>query len=366
MNIADSKFKESLRIIWAVAAKDVADAIKNRAIASVILGVTFLILSAQALPLLLKLDTTPRVIIYDAGDSRLVAELSSTDRLNVQEVPSRQEMEVALGEGSEAVLGLVIPSDFDQTLESGSPANLDGYFVHWVSRSEADEVEAAVEQQIAELAGQPVHISTEGNVVYPRPDSDGRPYMIALSLVATIISIGMVMVPYLILEEKETRTIDALMVSPASVNQVVIGKALAGSVYCLASGGVVLLLNLSMITHWGLMILTVFCGALLAVSLGLLMGSLFDNMQNMSLWLVLPMIVLLIPLFLINTMSQSWPAILRAALPWVPSVSLSKVIRISMSNNVPVPEVLLNLGGVVGSAVLLLAVVAWILSRSDR
>ena len=40
---------------------------------------------------------------------------------------------------------------------------------------------------------------------------------------------ALVLVPYLMLEEKQTRPMDTLLVSPATAGQVVLGKALAGA-----------------------------------------------------------------------------------------------------------------------------------------
>ena len=59
--------------------------------------------------------------------------------------------------------------------------------------------------------------------------------MIATVLVIVLATIGGFMVPYLILEEKQTHTMEVLLVSPASVSQIGTGKALAGLFYCLAA-----------------------------------------------------------------------------------------------------------------------------------
>jgi ABC-2 type transport system permease protein len=369
MNTIGCEFSGSLRghvrIIGAIAAKDILDAIKNKTTVSVILGVAVLMLSSQAMPLIVKVSSVHRVVVYDAGESRLVPELKKNRQLRLIKASSQQEMEEILGEASGAMLGLALPADFDQALESDRPPELSGYFAHWVSRSDAIEEQAFFEAQLTELAGGPVRVNIEGNVVYPQPDSDGQPYMFSTVLVVAIITISAFLVPYLMIEEKETKTMDALLVSPASIGQVVIGKAIAGLVYGLAAAGVVIAFNQALVVHWGLVILAAFCGASFAVAIGLLLGSIFDNPQNMSLWVSLIFIVLLMPVFLAMT-RLNLPGILRTIMPWIPSAALAQVFRISFSGSVPLDQVLSNLGIVVGSAMLLLVAVVRIVRRSDR
>ena len=73
--------------------------------------------------------------------------------------------------------------------------------------------------------------------------------MISLSLAVVIITIGIILVPFLMIEEKENHTIEALMVSPAIYSQIVIGKAIAGTFYCLVAAAIVLLVNYAVIAQ---------------------------------------------------------------------------------------------------------------------
>ena len=50
--------------------------------------------------------------------------------------------------------------------------------------------------------------------------------MLILNTVSLIMIMGLMLVPSLLLEEKQTKTMDALLISPANIAQVVIGKAL--------------------------------------------------------------------------------------------------------------------------------------------
>jgi ABC-type Na+ efflux pump permease subunit len=169
----------------------------------------------------------------------------------------------------------------------------------------------------------------------------------------------------LIFEEKQTKAVDALLVSPASSEQVVIAKFLTGLFYCLLGAAVVLVLNSSLITHWWLAILGIIVGSFFTVGVGILLGSIFEVRQQLMLWGFMIFIPLLLPLFL-SIMSNILPKTLIDVIAWLPTVALDKVFRISFSAQAPLvqfgPQLLL----VACYAAFFFTLVVWVLRRSDR
>ncbi|NIV39073.1 MAG: hypothetical protein GWN58_59555, partial [Anaerolineae bacterium] len=93
MNNTRTNARERMRIIWAIAAKDIVDAIKNKTVITIVLGMATMMLSVQAFPLLLKLSATPRAIVYDAGTppdsaSPLISAMAEDGRYRITEVDS--------------------------------------------------------------------------------------------------------------------------------------------------------------------------------------------------------------------------------------------------------------------------------------
>ena len=201
--------------------------------------------------------------------------------------------------------------------------------------------------------------------IYPRPAAEGFTGMAAGVIAMVTVIVGVFLVPYLLVDEKETRTMDALLVSPASIGQVVFGKAIAGTFYCLAATAVALAFNQALVVNWGLAVLATLCGTLFAVAVGLLIGSLFDLPPHVNAAGAVVLGVLLMSAFLAD-FASNWPALLRTLISWLPSVALVKVLRISFSNVVPVQQVLLNLMATIAPAVVLLAIVVWRIRRLDR
>jgi ABC-2 type transport system permease protein len=357
--------RESWRIIGAIAAKDIADAVRNKTIIGVIIGVAVLMLSSQALPLITRLSTTHRIAAYDPGASRVIQALKRGSDISLVRVSSKEELEEFLGESTGVVLGVDVPAGFDQVLDAGQPAELEGYFVHWVGTADRTQAVSFFEAQLTRLAGQPVRINASDHTVYPGPDSDGQPFLASISLVVTILTMGVVLVPFLIIEEKETKTMDALLISPASIGQVVVGKAIAGMIYGIAAAAVVFAFNRMVVVHWGWSILATLAGTLFAVAVGLLMGSIFENPQNLNIWLSFAFALLLVPV-LLDVTALPLPGLLDAVMPWIPSAALAKAFRLSFAGNIPLARFLEPSGYVTAWAVLLLGGVTWIVRQSDR
>ena len=97
-----------------------------------------------------------------------------------------------------------------------------------------------------------------------------------------VFSTALLLIPHLMLEEKQTKTLDALLTSPASPGQVVLGKALAGFFYILVIGGLALALFSLYIVHWGLALAAFLGYALLAIGLGLAVGSFIKSAETIG------------------------------------------------------------------------------------
>ncbi|MFL7807013.1 MAG: ABC transporter permease [Anaerolineae bacterium] len=356
--------REGARIIWAIAAKDVVDAVRNKTLQGIAIGVLLLVLSGRALPLLAGRSSSHAVIVYDEGQSRLVAALQKRDELHLSKTRSLQEMKEAVSGASVAVLGLHLPAGLDQALEAGQPSLLEATAVHWADQEDVAEIERAVERALGEITGRPVEVSVAEERLYPDPDGGGFTSLAAGLIGMVVVVVGIAFVPHLFAEEKETQTLQVLLVSPASTGQVVAGKALAGAAYCLAGGGAAMALNSLYVVHWEAALLSLLCGTALAVALGLLLGVLFGLPQQMSAAGALLMGALVVATFLADMVRL--PAFLLAVLRWVPTVAMAHALRLSFAESAPAGWLAADLGAVLGAALLVYLLVAWRIRQIDR
>jgi len=221
----EKKLGDWVRIVLAVASKDVVDAIKNRVTISIILGVAMIVLSTQALPLLLKLQPEKNALVYDPSRSTFVEEYGRGETHRLIEMPSRDIMLDEIGGIVAGTIGLELPGDFAETLEGTGPLEIEVYFSHAMKDSEVDEMVAFFSRELSDSLGREVVLNAEGTEVYPGPDAGGHPFMVSITLVMSVMVVGMSLVPLLMIEEKEKHTIEVLMISPASYGQVVLGAA---------------------------------------------------------------------------------------------------------------------------------------------
>ncbi len=358
--------KESLRITLTIAAKDIADAVKNKTTLSIMLGVGVMMLTGLALPLLLGLRRVPTAVVYDPDRSTLIRGLTTRTEFSLRFVDSQEELESTVAGSSELLLGIVIPPGFQQAEGSGGEIKMDGYFVHWARPDKVAELVAFFEEELGAASWQTVHIAVEGHVVYPSSELGLQPFLLAMNLTVLLLIVGLALVPYLMIEEKETHTFDALLVSPARFGQVVTGKALAGMFYCLCAAVVVFLFSTRWIVHWELAALAFVLGAAFAVAAGLLLGIVSENPTTVNLWIGLLVMLLLVPMLLVELASAKLPAVVQVILPWIPSVAMAKLVGFSMAGAVPAMDIWSNAGILAAESLVFYALVVWRVRRSDR
>jgi ABC-2 type transport system permease protein len=308
----------------------------------------------------------PVLALYDAGESRLVSHLEDSLDIELIEVTSQDALEKRLGFEQFPSLGLVLPPDLDQRLstEGNTPIELSGYVEHWVTEKDTLELQTFFEGMLTELTGKPVQIAiTRG--IYTQTDG-GQPFMVSLLLTVILTMMSITTMTHLMIEEKETRTMDALLVSPATPTLVLLGKVVAGLFYCLACTTVVLLLNSVFIVHWGLIIAACLCGAVFSASLGALMGNLLKTKQQVSLWGFLLLQPLILPVVFSVILADIAPGAVAEILRWVPTVALAEMIRLSFVAQAPFSAFVWQLVLVLASTIVLMGAGLWLTQRAEK
>ena len=290
------QWRTHLQIIWAIAFKDILDAIKNRTTLAVMLGVALLVVNGHAMPLLLGLRDKPKAVVYDPGRSEIVASLRGAEDYELVIVDEKSEMEEWVADSAEVWVGITLPVSFDQSAGSGDLILLAGSVVHWADPGLAAEKAAFFEDLLTRASWSTIRIElVPGSVIYPQIGTGGWPFVLALTMTITIITLGVILVPHLMVEEKEGHTIEVLLVSPASLGQIITGKALAGIFYCISAALVFLIFDARYIVHWEVILLAVFLGAACTVMIGLFIGVLFDSPSTINMWSGTVIAILIVP-----------------------------------------------------------------------
>lgn len=342
------------RIVLALAAKDIIEALRNKTTLTMLLGLGLMILTVQALPLLLKLDDRPRVAIYDAARSGVADELRRNGALRVSEMRSAEDLRNMAPEASGPLLAMMLPGDWES---SSGALHVDGYLAHWISPNTVNKLVNEAEKALTAVVDRPVTIQAQ--TVYPTLENRGHNIMVASGLVLATVLITAILVPHLILEEKTNHTLEVLRVSPASINQVLLGKGLAGLVYGVLAAAVLLAFNLALVSHWGLLLLALLAIISFGVGLGLLVGTLAENEGTVQMWVGLLAVLLMLPLLLTFVNSSRLPAWVQQVMAWLPTTAAFDLIRLSFGNVYPAAQVWPRLTVLLIAVLLVFAMAGW-------
>jgi ABC-type Na+ efflux pump permease subunit len=354
------------RILWAILAKDMREALSNKLLLSILIGCALVLLNGSVLPLLIELQWEPSAVVYDEGRSTLIRGLMGRDDFRIRLVESREEFEETITAGPGAWLGLILPADFDQ--RAGDPAGIrvQGYVAHWADEDKILETRTLFEEQLGLATWSMVHVDLRGHELYPTADVGGQISINLLTVMIAVAAIGVGVAPLLLVEEKETHTLEALLVSPARLSEVVVGKALVGCVYCLLAIAVALAFNARYIVHWEVVLLAAVMSAAFVVALGMLVGILADNPTSAAVWASPILLILLGTTVAQFFMSPTWPAVLREVLRWAPGSAMINLFRLSLTGRVSMSLLWGNVAALAGAAGAVYLLVVWRIRRLSR
>ncbi len=266
----------------------------------------------------------------------------------------------------QADLGLVIPAGFDEAVRSGQSPPLT------VVRSDAtgfaseyllSTLEVALRAQAGQQAPAQVRLET-----IEKPDTTIslienlglNTYFVLSALIMQIAMITMYAVPYILAEEKERRTLDALVLI-ASYWEVIAAKALFGLVYVAISTP--LLLAVTRISPRDALLFGLAIGLLAIVldGVGLLLGSLL-KLSQLTTWggvLILPVIA---PAFVTGLPA---PDTVENVLLAFPTTHAMRMAIDALSTTTVFGDTWLSILVLAAWAVAVYAVTLWTLSRRE-
>ena len=353
----------SLGVISAITRKDVVDAIRNRYLLTALITPLFVALLFRVLLPGANNTSILTVVVHDSGNSAMTAELRKTPQISVVDASSVDAIAGEV-EKRKAIGGLVVPADFDTDVTAGRQPELIIYVNNKKTVFEQAAFRRLLDQLVRALLKEPeparlVWVDIEKESSEQKPGGLGIDQMLLpLLLILTLGMIGAMVVPLLLVEEKEKRTLDFLLASPASLKEIVAGKALTGVAYTVLIAGLLLVINRQLVGNWPFMLLTILLGMVFVVAVGLVMGSLLNNTMQVNTWASSVLIVLLSPSF----PSLGFPAALDTAMRFIPTYYLTQAMNMSMAGTAT-SRIWGHLAIVLGCTVVAFFAAAWALRR---
>jgi ABC-type transport system involved in cytochrome c biogenesis permease component len=328
-----AKFKQNLRIIFAIAWKDILDGWKNKVVLTGVFTALFLVLLYRYLPDLTH-GSDPPILVVLTQDEQLEEQLFTLMDLDPRPVESEADYFSLLRDLENPGLGIIIDED------AGAPAatdrlTLEGHYPFWMKPDQLTALKATVEDDLTMLLDSPVSIDTTGHPVYPLMDAYayGKTFVATAGLLIGMIIMGLTMAPQLIQEEKQAHTLQAVLVSPATFSQFIIGKTIAVCFYTLLTTAISLVFVGRLVLNWPVMLLALALAMPAVILPGILFGTLVETKQQYAIWLWVLIIPTLLPLFLsiIRILPPGWMQVVD----WWPTVALSRLIRAGLTYQAP-------------------------------
>jgi ABC-2 type transport system permease protein len=356
---------ERLRITWVIAHKDLREAIKNKNTLTVIASALFIVVLYRLLPGLSSSAHAPELIVYDPGASQIVAQVEDGSAFLMLSFPNQESMKQRVAASETPYLGLDIPANFDELAAAGQAQELQGYVIYWASAQKVAQIRQAAEAELTRLAGAPVRIKPELTAIYPSPENNTLGNWAALTLVFALMMISIQLIPNLMLEEKNSHTLDALLVSPASPWELAAGKAIAGLIYSLLASAVIVVVFYASLLHFVPILLAIVLGGLFMAFVGLWTGLKVESRGQLSIFVIGLMTVLLIPA-VAYMISDLFTANLGQVLRWLPGTLVYRLAQAAFGQQLRWDIVLLDAIALLAWTVLVGAGLVLQIQRLDR
>lgn len=245
-------------------------------------------------------DAPPRLGIVDLGSSEVAVALAATDGLDVTFLDDPETLRERLGT-HDLDAGLVLPAGFDAAVRAGERPVLDLRVAGDSLASDRLVVAVTTTDLVRDVAGRPAPVDVQVTSL----GEEGLDLAVRSLplLVLFAVAVGGAMIPAMsLVEEKERRTLDALLVTPLSVVEVLVAKGALGVLLATAAGLITLVLNDAFgASPWALTV-TLVVGAVMLAEFGLLLGTwardtntLFTAWKSGAILLLFPVILYLFP-----------------------------------------------------------------------
>jgi len=211
-------------------------------------------------------------------------------------------------EAGDYTAGVVLPADFSANMAAGAPTELTLYYAANLPAELREAVEALFSGSGFGASTGAVIINQEvigvDRVGQQIPLRDRALPMFAV-LILIIETLGLAS---LIAEERETRTVRALMVTPMNISGLFVSKGIVGVSLAFSQAALLMLVTGGLSQNPLLVLLILLLGSLLVTGLAFLIASFARDMMSVMGWGVAALLILVVPsfTFLAPGLSSDW------------------------------------------------------------
>jgi ABC-2 type transport system permease protein len=274
----------NIKRIAILARKDLIDSIRTPRLLLII--ITPLVVSL-AIGVFFNDNFTLKISLYSPTPTQLTAALREIEFVEILTQDTAEEVQLAI-DNNTATVGVILSENFDNVLANSAFPKV--IFLLADNSTESQAGLSLVQQTVQLLSPNPSPITSSIEVLQPdieqgislRGNLSMDQFAVVMFLVMGLVSNGIMLVPTLVVEERERKTLDALLISPASYSDVAMSKSLIGVIYSIAGGAIVLFVQGGLAGNIMFTLLLLLIGSLALSLLGLLVGSLAENIHALN------------------------------------------------------------------------------------
>jgi len=251
--------------------------------------------------LLTLFDPKPRLGIADLGRSEITAAVRRIDGIDLTTARSAAELR-ALVEDNDVDAGLVLAEGFDAAVRAGERPELEFYVSGGSYLMNRVVLAVTALDLVRRVEGREAPAEVVLNTVGGRealPVSD----LIVLGLVLFVLLMtGMFVPAFMLVEEREQGTLDAVLVTPATMSEVLISKAAIGFAMAVVMSLLILVANGALSADLPALLAVLAVAAAVCTEIGLIYGTvardakgLYTLMKSLNIIILAPMILYFFP-----------------------------------------------------------------------
>lgn len=220
-------------------------------------------------------EPEPRLGIVDEGSSSITASAAGLSGIEVSVLGDAGELQ-RLVEANDLDAGLVLQAGFDEAIRSGGRPTLQFYVGGESLASNriilsvtALDLVRAVESNAPPVAVEVVTLGEQGLPIEVR--------LVPLIMMYALVVAAVFLPAFSLADEREKGTLEAMIVTPVRLSEVVAAKGLLGVVLALAMTGFTLWLNQSLEGSLPALLVVLAMGSLICAEVGLIYGTASKN-----------------------------------------------------------------------------------------
>jgi ABC-2 type transport system permease protein len=292
-------------------------------------------------------ESRPTMAIVNQGRSEIAERMSGLEDIEVTLLDSVPELKQRV-EGNDFDAGLVLKDGFDTAVRSGRKPLLEFYIGGESLASDRIVLAVTTLDVVRQVEGKVPPVDVEVHALGEAEALSLSVRLLPMMILFALLIAGMFVTAFSLVDEREKKTLDAVLVTPVKLSEMLAAKAGLGFILAVLMAYVTMLLNGAQGSQPAALLVALIIAGLMSAEFGLIYGTvakdsrtLFTLMKTLNVFLLAPVIFYIFP---------DWPQWIAKIFPtyWL----INPIFEIAVKN-ANFTEVGFELGIAIGICVLL-------------